>query len=73
MLVARVRLEDMVRGAEILVLSTHNAEALMDWCTRLIWMEQGRIHRDGPTEAVLADYLNRPGFVGGSDSEKVER
>jgi lipopolysaccharide transport system ATP-binding protein len=54
---ARARLEDMVRGAEILVLSTHNTEALLDWCTRVIWMEQGRIQMDGPTEVVLEAYL----------------
>jgi len=54
---ARARLEDMVRGAEILVLSSHNTEALLDWCTRVIWMEQGRIQMDGPTEQVLEAYL----------------
>ncbi len=57
---ARDRLEDMVRGAEILVLSTHNTDALLDWCTRLIWMEQGRIKEDGPTEEVLSRYLGHP-------------
>ena len=57
---ARNRLEDMVRGADILVLSTHNTDALLDWCTRLIWMEQGRIHRDGPTEEILSEYLGHP-------------
>ena len=57
---ARDRLEDMVRGAEILVLSTHNTDALMDWCTRLIWLDQGRIREDGPTEAVLTHYLGHP-------------
>ena len=54
---ARTRLEDMVRGAEILVLSTHNTDALLDWCNRLIWMEQGRIHRAGPTVEILEEYL----------------
>jgi lipopolysaccharide transport system ATP-binding protein len=57
---ARERLEDMVRGAEILVLSTHNAEALMEWCNRLIWLENGRIRMDGPTEEVLTAYLGHP-------------
>ncbi|MCW3473088.1 ABC transporter ATP-binding protein [Rhodovastum sp. RN2-1] len=57
---ARARLEDMVRGAEILVLSTHSTETLMDWCNRLIWMEQGRIREDGPTEQVLEHYLGHP-------------
>ncbi len=57
---ARARLEEMVRGAEILVLSTHNTDALLDWCTRVIWMEHGRIQMDGPTETVLEAYLGHP-------------
>ncbi len=53
---AKVRLEDMVRGAEILVLSSHSAEVIQDWSTRVIWMDQGRVRDDGPPEAVLAAY-----------------
>ena len=54
---ARARLEDLVRGAEILVLSTHLPEIVRDWCTRVIWLDQGRVRADGPAEAVLAQYL----------------
>ncbi|MBV9812353.1 MAG: ABC transporter ATP-binding protein [Acetobacteraceae bacterium] len=57
---ARVRLEDMVRGAEILVLSSHNHVVIQEWCTRVIWMDQGRIVEDGPPEIVLEHYLGRP-------------
>jgi lipopolysaccharide transport system ATP-binding protein len=57
---ARARLEDMVRGAEILVLSSHTSRVVKDWCTRVIWMDQGAIHRDGDPEIVLAEYLGRP-------------
>ena len=53
---ARVRLEDMVRGAEILVLSSHNADVIKDWSTRVIWMDQGRVRADGEPETVLAQY-----------------
>jgi lipopolysaccharide transport system ATP-binding protein len=56
---ARIRLEDMVRGAEILVLSTHNTDAMLDWCTRVIWMDEGRIREDGPAEQVMEHYLGR--------------
>jgi lipopolysaccharide transport system ATP-binding protein len=54
---ARTRLEDLVRGAEILVLSTHLPDVVRDWCTRVIWLDQGRVRADGPTDAVLAAYL----------------
>ena len=54
---ARARLEDMVRGAEILVLSSHMARVIQDWCTRVLWMDQGRIVDDGPPGEMLAKYL----------------
>ena len=56
---ARARLEDMVRGAEILVLSSHQEHVILEWCTRVIWMDQGRIRADGPTAEVLELYLGR--------------
>jgi lipopolysaccharide transport system ATP-binding protein len=56
---ARLRLEDMVRGAEILVLSSHNTNIVATWCDRVIWMDQGRVRDDGPAAAVIARYLGR--------------
>lgn len=57
---ARVRLEDMVRGAEILVLSTHMPSIIMQWCTRVIWLDQGRILADGTPDDVMTQYLGAP-------------
>ena len=54
---ARQRLETMVRGAEILVLSSHSADIIMQWCNRVIWMDQGRMRADGTPDEVLAAYL----------------
>jgi len=56
---AKLRLEAMVRGAEILVLSTHDVSIVRTWCTRVIWLDQGRIRADGPPEQVLEQYLGR--------------
>jgi lipopolysaccharide transport system ATP-binding protein len=50
---ARERLESMVRGADILVLSTHLNEVVRSWCTRVIWLEDGRIRADGPVDQVM--------------------
>ncbi len=55
---ARVRLEHVVRGAEILVLSSHQTAAVLEWCTRVIWMDHGRIVMDGPAEPVMERYLS---------------
>ena len=53
---ARARMESVVRGAEILVLSSHIAAAVLQWCTRVIWMDHGRVRMDGPAAEVLACY-----------------
>jgi lipopolysaccharide transport system ATP-binding protein len=57
---ARDRLEGMVRGAEIMVLSTHALEIIRSWCTRVLWIDQGRIREDGPPDEVIAAYLGHP-------------
>jgi lipopolysaccharide transport system ATP-binding protein len=54
---ARHRLEAMVRGAEILVLSSHQSDIIRDWCTRVLWLDQGKVVADGPAEEVLERYL----------------
>ena len=53
---ARGRLEDMVRGAEILVLSSHSVPVILDWSTRVIWLDQGRIMADGDPQEVMDRY-----------------
>ena len=57
---ARVRLENLVRGVEILVLSSHMSDVVLQWCTRAIWMDQGRVRADGPPAEVLEQYLGYP-------------
>jgi lipopolysaccharide transport system ATP-binding protein len=54
---ARHRLEEMVRGADILVLSSHATAIIRNWCTRVLWLDQGQIVADGPADDVLAQYL----------------
>jgi lipopolysaccharide transport system ATP-binding protein len=53
---ARQRMEDMVRSADILVLSTHSDPIVREWCTRVIWLEKGRIRADGPAGEILDMY-----------------
>ncbi len=55
-----MRLADVVRGAEILVLSSHLGSIVQKWCTRVLWLDQGRVRDDGPPEQVLERYLGHP-------------
>jgi len=57
---ARSRVEAMVQRAEILVLSSHQHDTVAAWCTRVIWMDQGRVREDGRPAKVLEHYLGHP-------------
>jgi len=57
---ARARLENMVRGAEILVLSSHEMAVVQAWSTRVIWLDHGRIRADGSAQEVLDRYVGHP-------------
>ncbi|MGE0419963.1 MAG: ABC transporter ATP-binding protein [Acetobacteraceae bacterium] len=57
---ARVRLEEMVRGADILVLSSHQSDIVRAWCTRVLWLDQGQVVADGPAGEVLDRYHGVP-------------
>jgi lipopolysaccharide transport system ATP-binding protein len=55
---ARARLESLVKTAEILVLSSHNSSIVLEWATRVIWLDHGRVREDGPAQQVLGEYLD---------------
>lgn len=55
------RIAGLVEGAEILVISTHLPSVIEKWCTRVIWMEQGRAVMDDRPEIVLPAYLAADG------------
>ncbi|GBR33672.1 MULTISPECIES: ABC transporter ATP-binding protein [Gluconobacter] len=58
---AKARLEELVQQAEILVLSTHQPKIMRQWCTRVIWLENGHIRMDGTPDEVLDVYLEEAG------------
>ena len=59
---AKARVEFMVQQADILVLASHQAQTLIQWCNRLIWLDNGRIMADGKPLDVLSQYLPPPQF-----------
>lgn len=74
---AKQRLETMVSGAELLVISSHSAHIIMQWCNRVIWMDRGRIKADGTPEEVLSAYLPPDQYAAAQAtllfSEKIEQ
>jgi lipopolysaccharide transport system ATP-binding protein len=59
---AKDRVEGMVRHAGILVLASHSASILAEWCNRVIWLDSGHIQSDGLPRDVLRKYLPSAAF-----------
>jgi ABC-type polysaccharide/polyol phosphate transport system ATPase subunit len=59
----RARMEEMIAKAHLIVMVSHDLEALARFCNRAIWLDHGQIREAGPTEAVISAYataMNAP-------------
>ena len=56
---ANRRMQELIEKAGILVLASHSAELVRQFCTRAVLMEQGRIIKEGDVKDVLASYEKR--------------
>jgi ABC-type polysaccharide/polyol phosphate transport system ATPase subunit len=53
---ARERMREMVARAQLMVMVSHDLEALARICNRGIWMDHGRMLLDGPIDDVIDAY-----------------
>jgi teichoic acid transport system ATP-binding protein len=50
------RIDELLRGAGVLLLVSHSMAEIRERCVRGIWLEQGVIRHDGPIDDAIADY-----------------
>jgi len=53
------KMGDVARSGRTVLFVSHNLEAVQRLCQRAVWIEQGRIARDGPTAEVVSAYLHQ--------------
>ncbi len=56
---ARRRMQDLMSSARAVIVVSHDLHALSLMCERVMWLEQGRANRIGPTAEVIAAYTNQ--------------
>jgi len=54
---AQQRMSELLDASRILVVATHSKDLIMKQCTRVIWLEHGRIKMDGPPQEVVPHYF----------------
>ncbi len=56
---AESRLNGLIERSNILVIASHSRSLLEKCCTRVVWLEHGKIAMDGPTDEVCNAYFDR--------------
>lgn len=54
---ANQRMEELVGSTKILILASHSRELLTTNCSRVIWLDRGKVRMDGEPEEVLSAYF----------------
>lgn len=52
------KIRSFAHSGRTVIFVSHNMEAVRNLCQRVIWMKDGRLHKDGPLEDVIEDYFN---------------
>ncbi|MEW5986790.1 MAG: ABC transporter ATP-binding protein [Chloroflexota bacterium] len=51
------RIHEMKDNGVTIVLVSHNLDSVARLCRRLLWLDHGRLHADGPTDELISRYL----------------
>ena len=51
------KMDDAAKSGRTVLFVSHNMEAIMSLCTRVIWIDKGEIIRDGDPTSVVNEYL----------------
>ena len=57
----RRRMEEMIDKARLIVMVNHDLDVIARFCNRTIWLDRGRIRLAGPTDEILAAYVQAMG------------
>ncbi len=57
---ARERMRGLISSARVVILVSHDLTSLQQLCDRVVWLDHGRIHREGPAAELIAAYKQGP-------------
>ncbi len=54
---AERRMNSMLDATEIMVLASHDPNLIRHTCSRVIWLEHGKVRMDEPSEELMPQYF----------------
>jgi lipopolysaccharide transport system ATP-binding protein len=62
---AEIRMTELVKATNILVLASHSRELITHTCNRVIWLEHGKVKMDGDPHTILDAYFGVEAKING--------
>lgn len=59
------KIGEVARGGRTVLFVSHNMAAVTRFCPRVVWLERGQLHEDGPSDEVVSRYMAEGGSGGG--------
>jgi lipopolysaccharide transport system ATP-binding protein len=53
---AQARMRELIARAKVLVVVSHDLEAIQDLCDRILWLDHGAIRKIGPSAEIVKEY-----------------
>lgn len=54
---AENQLNNIIKDSKILILASHSKDLILKTCTRVLWLDDGKLKMDGKTEDILGAYF----------------
>lgn len=56
---AQMHFKKLASSGKTVIIVSHSTNALEEMCSRVIWIDGGKIEKDGPSKSILAEYRNK--------------
>ncbi|MGN6516106.1 MAG: hypothetical protein ACTHLR_09730 [Rhizomicrobium sp.] len=60
------RMKQLIGTGCSLILVSHSAKTVLQFCERAVWLRDGRVHRDGPADDVVPEYEQEQEMMAGA-------
>jgi ABC-type polysaccharide/polyol phosphate transport system ATPase subunit len=69
---AKARMRELMKNARVMVMVAHDLPTILEMCSRVVWMERGRVMADGAPGVVVEQYIESAARTAGELPEAIK-
>lgn len=59
------KMDDIAKGGRTIIFVSHNMNAVRELCNKCVWLKDGKVYKQGPSEQIVDDYLRETSIAAG--------